>query len=148
MILSKMQDDVTIALKSGDKAVVETLRFALSELKNKAIEKRAVLTDEEVTGALSGMIKKLNDSIVQFETAGRGELSALYKNQVAILQEYLPEEISDEELEKVVKTIIEANQELKTNLGALIGKSIGALKGKASPTRIAETVKRLTQTSG
>lgn len=142
MIIGKMQEDVTTALKAGERDKVDTLRFALADLKNKAIEKHGDLEDSEVVSAMAGMIKKLNDSIVQFETAGRAELVALYKKQVAILQEYLPEEIGDEELKKIVGEVVEKNIVLKDNLGALIGKAVAELKGKASPARIAEMIKQ------
>ncbi len=142
-----MQEEVTVALKAGKKEKVDTLRFALAELKNKAIEKQSELDDSEAISAISTMIKKLNDSISQFETAGRQELVEQYKNQVSILQTYLPEEIGEQELKKIVSQVIENNAALKENVGALIGKSMAELKGKASPARVSEMVRNLTQNS-
>lgn len=148
MIEEKLQHDTIAALKAGDTQQTNTLRFALSQIKNKHIEKRAELSDDEVAGVLTKLIKQLQDSIEMFEKAGRQELVDDYKRQITIFQAYLPEELNDEELTEAVQKVLDENHALiETNPNALMGRAVGALKEQASPGRIVQTVKALLQIS-
>lgn len=135
-----------VALKAGDVKTKETLRFIVSQLKYKEIELKREANDEEVIAAIRKQIKELEEAKSQFETAGRKDLTTENEEQVKVLQKYLPVEISDVELEKMVRGFIEANREAyNANPKALTGKVIGALKTKAAPSRIASVYGKITQ---
>src|SRR3989338_6173611 len=103
MLQQKLQTDQIQALKSGNKKRLETLRYILAQIKNKEIEKREPLTDEEVTTVLRKIIKELKESIDSFEKANRTDLTQEYKAQYEIAAAYMPAEISDEELKRAVE---------------------------------------------
>lgn len=133
MLSAKLQEDQLIALRAGDRDRLDVLRYILSQIKNKEIEKKDTLTDEEVLVILKNYCE-LKDSIESFEKGGRDDLVAGNKKQLEIISTYLPAELSDEELENEVKAIIAQNSDLaKQNSKALIGICVGRLKAKADP---------------
>lgn len=137
---AKIQQDIIIAMKAGDKPKLEALRYLMSQLKDKEIEqRRKELTDEGVIQLINGQLKKLEESLVLFNQGKRQDLVDKTKQESAILQAYLPKQISDEQLEKLVEEIIKANPGV-TNPGMLIGISVKKLSGKADNKRISQMV--------
>ena len=137
MLRQKLQDDQIAALKAGDKTKLNVLRFILAQVKNKEIDKRSELTDEETLVVLKKVIKELKESVEAFEKGGRKELSDDSKKQLKIASVYLPAEISDEELKQEVEKIIKENQTVfDNNQKAIIGICMKQLKLKADPGRI------------
>jgi len=137
MLKQKLQEDQIIALKSGDHDKLNIIRFIISQIKNKEIEKRGELSDDEVILVLKKIAKELNESISAFEKGNRQDLVEENKKQLTIISQYLPQEISDEELKKEIKRIIQENQDLyQKNPKAIIGICIKQLKSKADSSRI------------
>jgi hypothetical protein len=137
MLRQKLQDDQIAALKAGDKTKLNVLRFILAQVKNKEIDKRSELTDEETLVVLKKVIKELKESVEAFEKGGRKELSDDSKKQLKIASVYLPAEISDEELKQEVEKIIKENQTVfDNNQKAIIGICMKQLKSKVDPGRI------------
>lgn len=137
MLRNKLQADQITALKSGDKKRLDTLRYILSRIKNQEIEKKGELEDEEVVRVLRKTRRELQESIAQFEAGGRSDLSESVKEQIAVIDEYLPVEASDEELKKEVEKVIAKNQDLyASNPKAVIGICVRELKEKADSARI------------
>ena len=141
MIRQKLQDDQITALKSGDKTKLEILRFILAQIKNKEIDKKSELNDEEALTVIKKVVKELKESIEAFDKGKRKDLSDDSKKQLAIVSVYLPEEISDEELKQEVEKIIKENQALfDKNQKAIIGICMKQLKSKADPVRIMKII--------
>ena len=141
MLRQKLQDDQVIALKSGDKTKLEILRFILAQIKNKEIDKKSELNDEETLVVIKKVTKELKESIEAFDKGKRKDLSDDSKKQLAIVSVYLPEEISDEELKQEVEKIIKENQALfDKNQKAIIGICMKQLKSKADPVRIMKII--------
>ena len=141
MLRQKLQADQVTALKSGQKTKLGILRFILSQIKNKEIDKNppagGELTDEETTIVLRKVIKELKESVEAFEKGGRKELADDSKKQLEVVSTYLPAEISDEELKSEVEKIIKENQIVfDNNRKAITGICIKQLKSKADPGRI------------
>jgi hypothetical protein len=137
MIKQKLQDEQIRAMKAGEKDKVTTIRYILAQIQNKAIEKKDELTDEETVAVLKKIAKELKESIESFEKGGRTDLVEEYKKQLDLVSQYLPEEISDEELKKEVERIINQNKAIyDKNPKAVIGIAIRELKSKADPSRI------------
>ncbi len=137
MLKEKLQDDQIRALKSGNKEIVSVLRYILAQIKNKEIEKRADLTDDDMVSVLKKIAKELRESIEAFEKGGRRDLVDEYKKQLEIVLPYLPAELSDEELTKTIDELIEKNKELyEKNPKAIIGICMKELKLKADSSRI------------
>jgi len=124
-------------MKQRDQNKVTTLRYILAQLKNKEIDKKGELSDEEELVILRKIGKELKESIDAFRKGKREDLIAQYESQLKLLGTYLPQEISDEELKKEIGKIILDNKELyDKNPKVIIGIAMKQLKNKADPTRI------------
>ncbi|MDO8610638.1 MAG: GatB/YqeY domain-containing protein [bacterium] len=145
MIKQNIQFDQIQALKSGDKDKLNILRYILSQIKNKEIEKKTDLSDEEVYSVLRKGVKELKESIESFEKAGRIELVAEYKKQLDAVLPYLPKELSDEEITVSIKNLLEINKEaIQRNPKVAIGICMKELRTKADPNRIMKILQSLT----
>ena len=141
MLRQKLQDDQLAALKAGEKTKLGVLRFILAQIKNKEIDKKSELTDEETLSVLRKVIKELKESVEAFEKGGRTELAADNKKQLEIASAYLPAEISDEQLKIEIEKVIKDNQAVfDNNQKAIIGICMKELKSKADPGRIMKTL--------
>lgn len=137
MIQEKIQSDLITALKSGEREKVETLRYILSQIKNKEIDKKSPLSDEEVATLLRKQMKDLQESIDAFDKGGRTDLSTQSKAQQEFIKVYLPAEISDEELKKEIERVKSEHKDLmEKDPKAIMGICIKELKSKADPSRI------------
>lgn len=144
MLKEKLQADQIVSLKSGDKKKLEVLRFILAQIKYKEIDKQQDLTDDEVIQVLKKQVKELQESIESFEKGGREDLTNSSKEQVTIINAYLPAEISDDELKTAVQQIITDNKAVyDQDPKKIIGLCIGKLKSKADPKRIMSTLQSL-----
>ncbi|VVA43303.1 conserved hypothetical protein [Candidatus Roizmanbacteria bacterium] len=141
MLRQKLQDDQITALKGGEKTKLSVLRFILAQIKNKEIDKKSELTDEETLVVLRKVIKELKESVEAFEKGGRKELADDSKEQLKNASVYLPAEISDEELKQEIDKVIKQNQAVfDNNQKTIIGICMKELKSKADPGRIMKTL--------
>jgi uncharacterized protein len=144
MIKQQIQKDLVQALKNKDQPRLATLRFILSQIQNKEIEKQKELNDGETVNVIKKFAKELNESIEAFQKGNRPDLLEESQKQLAIVHTYLPPEISDEELKSEVEKIIRQNQDLyNKNPKAIIGISIKALRDKADSGRIMKMLSSL-----
>ncbi|MHB1605473.1 MAG: GatB/YqeY domain-containing protein [Leptospirales bacterium] len=104
-LLERLRADQKDSLRSGLKDRLSIIRMAMAAIRNAEIEKGkgASLTDEEIVAVLSGMVRKLDEAIEQFEKAGRTDLALKEKSEMAVLKEYLPVPLSEEELELLLE---------------------------------------------
>lgn len=137
MLRQKLQDDQLNALKTGNKEVLEILRFVIAKIKNQEIEKKSELSDEETVAVLKKVVRELNESKEAAIKGDRKDLIEQNEKQIAIISPYLPAELTDEDLEKEIQAILEKNKELfATNKKAIIGICMKELRSKADGTRI------------
>ncbi len=137
----KLTVDLKEAMMARDELRVSTIRFLMADMKNYKIEKQRELTDEDIVTLLERQIKRHRESIEGFEKGNRAEMADKEKKELAILQTYLPEQMSKEEIEKAVTDVI-----AKTGASSIqeMGKVMGALaslRGKADFTLVSQTVK-------
>ena len=132
-----ISNELTNSLKSGEKDRIHTLRLILAAIKDKEIASRssgqdAIISEENIIQILKKMVKQRNDSIEMFDKAGRDELVTKEKNEISIINEFLPEQLSAEETFKLCENAIQANnaESIKE-----IGKVIKYLK-ENSPSSI------------
>lgn len=144
----KIEEDLKTALKSRDGFRVGTLRLASSALHNRSIEKKgkglgSVLTEEETIEVLSRELKRRKEAAVLYERGGRSELALKEKQEAKILEEYLPEELSPEEVEKIVDDIIaRAGAVSLKNFGRIMGEAMKRLKGRTDAALVGELIKK------
>ena len=137
MLKSELKDKQIQALKSGDSKKLTLLRYILSQIQNKEIEKKQELTEGEITTTLRQIAKEIKESIGASITGNRQDMLKNQQEELAIVTSYLPPEMSEEDLLAEVKKIVNKNDELhKTNPKALIGICVRELKSRAAPDRI------------
>jgi uncharacterized protein YqeY len=102
----KIATDFNRALKSGDKIRVAILRMVKSAIKNREIEKGEALGDDEIEGVFRSFVKRAKESIEQFSNAGRTDLVEKEKSELAIIQEYLPRQFSEDETREIIRNAI------------------------------------------
>ena len=109
-----ISNELTNSLKSGEKDRIHTLRLILAAIKDKEIASRssgqdAIISDENIIQILKKMVKQRNDSIEMFDKAGRDELVTKEKNEISIINEFLPEQLSAAETSNLCENAIQAN---------------------------------------
>lgn len=138
----KIAEDQKNALKKGDPLRLSTLRMLSAAVANKEIELRKKdvgLSDQEVLGVISSEAKRRKDAVYEYKKGGREDLAQKEEAELKILQSYLPPEISDEDLRRIIKDgIREAGDK---NFGKIMKVIMPILKGKASGDRISEALK-------
>ncbi len=143
-MLKQIQADMKQALKAGEKQQLTTIRMLIAALQNESIEKRTELTDEDIFSVIQREIKQRKNSIVEFKKGNRDDLIQESELEIAILAAYLPQQLSDEELEALTKQIItEVNASSLKELGQVMSKLMPLIKGKAVGTRVQAIAKRL-----
>jgi uncharacterized protein YqeY len=139
---SEMKD----AMRAKDAAKLGVLRMLKSALKNVAIEKggaNATLDDAESMQVIRKQVKQRQDSIESFEKGGRPELAAKEKEELAMLQEYLPQQLGADELQKIVRdTIAELNAATKAQMGAVMKSVQAKVAGRADGKTVSQEVQR------
>ena len=131
----KIISDLKEAMKTGQTLKRDTLRMLDSAIKNVEIEKgkrETGLTDEEVLEVVSRSVKQRADSIRQFEEGGRSELAEKEKEEMEILKIYLPEQLSQQAIEKIVaETIAQLSPAAAADMGKVMGQAMAKMKGLA-----------------
>lgn len=147
-IKENIQKKIIEAMKAGNKEIVEALRFLMARIKNFEIDKKAnegkEVEDNDIINLIRKLVKELNESILAFEKAGRQDLRVKSQKQKEIYSQFLPPELTDEQLEAEIKKIIDANFNLyQQNKKAIIGVVMKELQGKADNQRILKTIHQL-----
>ena len=144
MLYEQLQAEQIIALKSKDILKLQTIRGILAEIKNKEIEKKALLSDDEVVMVIKKTKKELLESIESFTKGNRADLVDEAQKQLKVVNSYLPPELSDEELQKAVNVLIEKNKEaIAQNPKSIIGICMKELKSKAESSRILAALQKV-----
>lgn len=138
----KLMADLKEAMKEHDKVKKDTISFARAAIKQHEVDNRVELSDEEIVPILAKQVKMRKDALADFEKAGRTDLIEAYNEEIKILESYLPEQMSLEEIKKVVADAAESLgiEGGKQNMGKLMGAVMGKLKGKADGNTVREAV--------
>ena len=142
-ILEKIESDYIVALKNKEAEKVSVLRMLKAELHNAKIEKKADLEESEEILVLNKEVKKRQDSVEQYQKGNRPELADKELNEITIIKNYLPKQISEVELEQIVeKAITETNAKEIKDMGKVMPIVIAQVKGAADNSKIAQVVKQ------
>ncbi len=142
----RIGEDIKIAMKAKDKIRLETVRSIKKAILEKEIALRPKgidsLSEEHEIELLSQQAKQRRDAIEQYQNAGRDDLAEKESQELAIIETYLPEQISDEELETIINDIIASSGATSVkDLGKVMGPAMKQLKGKADGKKIQALVK-------
>ena len=140
---SLIKTQVTISMKDGDKFRTTVLRMILAEIQKIEIEEKSDLDEPQITSILEKMIKQRNDAIAQFEQAKRQELADKEKQEIEIIKEFLPEQMSDDEISELVSKIIsEVGAQDMKDMGKVMGSLKPLIAGKADAGIVSQLVKK------
>ena len=135
-------EDMKSAMRTQEKDRLGVIRLILAALKQKEVDERIVLTDEHVTAILNKMIKQRRDSISQYESGGRQDLADKEAFEINIIQNYLPAQLSENEIEAAVNEAVAASQATSAkDMGKVMGLLKAKLQGKADMTLVSAKVK-------
>ena len=148
MFKEKLQNDMKEAMKAGDALRRMVLSLVLSAVKNKEIEKRSELTDEEIIDAISSEVKKRKESIESYEKGGREELAQKERDELNVLMEYMPEPMSEDEIRTEAKKAIAEIRSTSSGqavgpkeMGKVLGVLMPRIKGRAEGQTVSRVVK-------
>ena len=138
----RINDNVKDAMRAKEKERLKTLRLITSAIKQIEVDKRIELDDDGVIAVLEKMLKQRKDSIEQFEKAGRAELAAIEIAAVAIIKEYMPEQMSDEEVDALIdEAIASTGAASMKDMGKVMGMLKPKLAGKADMGAVSSKIK-------
>ena len=142
-----IEEAIKVSMKNGEKEKTTTLRMAMSEIKKQEIDKKSDLDNQEITFLIQRMIKQRKDSSSHFQSAGREELALKEEREIETLSEFLPAQLSEEEISAFVKEAVEAlDAETNQDIGRVMGTLKTNLQGKADMSLVSKIVKeRLTK---
>lgn len=136
-IKEKLMQDLKAAMKSHDKIKKDTITMVRAAIKQIEVNKRVDLSDEEVIDIISKQYKERVSSIDEFKRGGRDDLVAQTEEEIKIILEYLPKQLTDEELEDIIKEAIEKLSITdKKQIGELMKEVMPKVKGKADGKKV------------
>ncbi|MGA7613933.1 MAG: GatB/YqeY domain-containing protein [Thermoanaerobaculia bacterium] len=145
-LTERIRTDLTSSMKARDAARTSTLRMVQAALKNEQIDKGHELTDEEATAVVARAVKQRQDSIEQYRKGGREDLAAREEAEIAMLQDYLPQQLSETEVEAIVdQTIASTGATSKKDTGKVMKEIMASHRGTVDGRMVQEILaKKLT----
>ena len=135
-------NDMKLAMKAKDKSALKAIRMIIGAIKQKEIDDRIELNDSQVLTVIQKMVKQRKDSISQFADAGRTDLVEVEESELSIINNYMPEQLSDDEVDAAVtRAIADSGANSMKDIGRLMGILKGQLDGKADMGTISQLIK-------
>ena len=135
-------NDMKLAMKAKDKSALKAIRMILGAIKQKEIDDRIELDDAQVLVVIQKMVKQRKDSISQFTDAGRTDLVEVEESELSIINNYMPEQLSADEVDAAVtKAIADSGADSMKDMGKLMGILKGQLYGKADMGAVSQLIK-------
>jgi len=139
---SRILEDVKTAMRAHEREQLATLRLVTAAIKQKEVDERIDLNDEQVLAVLDKMVKQRRESIEQFENAGREDLARKERSELSLIQAYLPEPLSDAELAALIQsTISEVGATGIRDMGPVMNALRGQVQGRADMKAVSQAVK-------
>jgi len=138
----RIQTDMKDAMKAGDKDRLKVVRLILAAIKQIEVDQRIELDDPGITAVLNKMVKQRRDSITQFSDGGRKDLADIERAEIVVLQTYLPEPLSDAELDAMIEQAIsDSGAQSIRDMGKVMGQVKNKAQGRADMGAVGARVK-------
>ena len=139
---NQITEDMKSAMKAGEKDRLKVVRLILAAIKQVEVDQRVELDDPGVLAVLNKMVKQRRDSVEQFEKGNREDLAAIERDEIAVLENYLPEQLSADDLTALVDEVIAATgAESIRDMGKVMGQIKAKAAGRADMGAVSATVK-------
>lgn len=145
-LLERIQSDIKDSLRSGQKERLSILRMVMAQIKNKAIEKGrdAQLTEDEIIDLLSGMLRKMEESVSQFVMGKREDLAEKERSEMVVIREFMPEPLSVEQIDALIaEAIKDTHATSAKEMGAVMKWLTPRTMGRADNRVVSQKVKAL-----
>ena len=143
-LLDRLMVELKESLKAGNQTKVSVIRLLKATIKNKEIEKRAPLTEDEIIDVIMSAVKQRRESIEQFQKGGREDLVQKETSEIGILQTFLPQPLSKEDLANEIKAVIkEVGASSQKDMGKVMKTVLTRIKGRAEGAMVSSLVKEL-----
>ena len=140
----QLQDDMKTAMKAGDKDRLKVVRLIRAAINQIEVDQRIELDDAAVLGVLNKMVKQRRDSISQFRDGGRDDLADIELAEIVVIENYLPEQMSDDELDAMIaKAISDIGAESIRDMGKVMGAVKAKAEGRADMAAVGAKVKSI-----
>ncbi|MDP2903268.1 MAG: GatB/YqeY domain-containing protein [Methylovulum sp.] len=142
LLTDRIKDEMKTAMKSGDKARLGVIRLILSAVKQVEVDERIVLDNGRTILVLDKMLKQRRESIRQFADAGRDDLVAIEEAEVLVIQDFLPQPLTDAEIDAMVnEAVIESGAESVKDMGKVMGLLKAKMQGRADMSAVSAKIK-------
>jgi uncharacterized protein YqeY len=142
LLKQRIQDDMKSAMKAGEKVRLGVIRLIMSAIKQVEVDGRIVLDDAQIIAVLDKMLKQRRDSIAQYTAAGRTDLADIESVEVAIIQAYMPQALTDGEIEALVKqAVAETGASSIADMGKVMALLKPKLQGRADMGAVSALIK-------
>jgi uncharacterized protein len=142
VLKARLTDDMKAAMKGGDKPRLAVIRLINAAIKQREVDERIELDDQQVLAVLDKMVKQRRDSIKQYSDAGRTDLADAEQAEVEVIQEYLPAALSDDEIAAIVEqAVAEVGATSMADMGKVMGKVKPQVQGRADVGAVSKMVK-------
>ena len=141
-LVDKLTEDLKSASKAKDEVAVSVLRLLIANINNAKIAKGSDLTDDDVLAEIAKDAKRHKESIAAYKKAERGELAEKEEKELGVLEKYLPEQVGEDEVCRVVDEVVsESGATSMADMGKVMGQVMGKLKGQADGNVVSAIVK-------
>lgn len=145
----QLRADLEAALREQDQVRKSAIRMAIAALKNARVAKNADLTEDEMMAALDKEVKQRRNAMAEFERAGRQDLVASESAELAVLEAYLPEPLSEDEIAALARQLIEeTGANSLGQMGQVMGKLMPRVRGRADGRQVSQIVRELLRSAG
>lgn len=141
MLKEQIDADLKAAMHAKDQVTLDTLRMLRARIKNEEIAKGKDFVDEEIVSVIGSEVKKRKDSVTAYTEGNRPELAAKEQSEIVVLQKYLPEQISEDEVRKIIEETLSGQTFKASDFGKAMALVMPKLKGKADGSLISKILK-------
>jgi uncharacterized protein YqeY len=141
-LIERLKEEQKSAMKAKDKPRLGTIRLALSAIKQREVDERITLTDDDITAVLVKMVKQRRDSVAQFQQANRTDLADVELAEIAVLEDFMPQPLSDDEVSALIEAAIaESGAAGMQDMGIVMGVLKPQIQGRADMGKVSGLVR-------
>lgn len=142
LLIDRIKDDMKASMKGGDKARLGVIRLILAAIKQVEVDERIVLDNERIILVLDKMLKQRRESIRQFSEAGRDDLVAIEEAEIPVIQDFLPQALTETEIDLMVKdAVAESGAESVKDMGKVMALLKAKMQGRADMSAVSIKIK-------
>lgn len=141
-LIDNLREEQKLAMKAKDKARLGTIRLALSAIKQREVDEKITLTDDDIVAVLTKMVKQRRDSVSQYEAANRLDLAEVEQAEITILEEFMPQPLSEEEVLALIESVIaESSPAGMQDMGKVMAILKPQIQGRADMGKVSGLVR-------